>query len=485
MDRIISRFAASAALRPNKVALFTEKNQLTYDDLLYLTQVFETRFRTSGVKPGDTLVVLAEQPEFIVVSYLLASRMSLTLVFSSVSLVRAAGLKFDKVLASEPVEGMADDPRLLMITDDWFAALGSGSRPDLSEAFGDGAAFIGTTSGSTGRPKFVRTPEMRHLIKPQGFRLTNAHTERTRFLSTMSARQGLTAAENLRTLLAGGSVVALREHRSRFLPYLDHYRVTYLQTSPFTLKQMIEVPQPGQYFASVEHVYVSGSMTSPVLLEGIAAISRAEIRYGYGLHEVGNVSSGLYDRDVSRPEGYLGEVGRDDIEIAFFDDELNLRPDANEGIIGFRPTREDTRRSYVGEIQSDGLTSVVDGYFIPGDLVRREGDSLYFLGRSKNILNMAGNKFSLEALQEALEVGCGIRHAACAAVPDAYGIENLHVFYEAESEIDTAAMNIAIAEQVGAVSVGRAVRLDRMPTTENGKIDISQVRLMAKNNSAA
>ena len=46
-------------------------------------------------------------------------------------------------------------------------------------------------------------------------------------------------------------------------------------------------------------------------------------------------------------------------------------------------------------------------------------------------------------------------------------------------------MNIAIAERVGAVSVGRAVRLDRMPTTENGKIDISQVRLMAKNNSAA
>lgn len=485
MDRIISRFAASAALRPNKVALITEKNQLTYDDLLQLVQVFETRFRTSGVKPGNTVVVLAEQPEFVLVSYLLASRMSLTLVFSSVALVRAAGLKFDKVLASEPVEGMQDDPRLLTITDDWFLALGSGPRPDLSEGFGDGAAFIGTTSGSTGRPKFVRTPEMRHLIKPQGFRLTNAHTERTRFLSTMSARQGLTAAENLRTLLAGGSVVTLREHRTRFLPYLDQYRVTYLQTSPFTLKQVLDVPHPAQYFSSVEQVYISGALTSPVLLEGIAAISGAQIRCGYGLHEVGNICSAAYEPSVSQPEGYLGEISRDDVEIAFFDDELNLRPGASEGIVGFRPTREDTRRSYVGEIESDGLTSVVDGYFIPGDLVRREGDSLYFLGRTKNILNMAGNKFALEAIQEALEVGCDIRHAACAAVPDAYGIENLHVFYEAGGEIDTAAMESAIAERVGKLTVARAVRLDRMPTTESGKIDISQVRLMAKTNPAA
>ena len=480
MERIITRFAASAALRPSKVALITERNQLTYDDLLYLVEVFETRLRTAGVKQGAKVILTSDRSEFVIAGYMVASRMSLTMIIATPRIVEAANEHFDHVLASEAVDGFEDDPRLILIKEDWFAALGAGRRPDMTHAYGDGAVIVGTTSGSTGRPKLVAASEAERLTHRSSSQAISDLTPRTRFLSTMATRQNWTATSILNTLFAGGSAVALSDHRNRFLPYIDQYRVNMLLTTPMTIRQMLEVPLCEQYLTTLEQISVSGALTSSELLTQLAKRTTAAIRYGYGMTEVGGVAGADFDRNGQQKEGYLGKVYRKDLEIAFFDDRLEVLPEANEGIVGFKSTDAHNDRRYLGSVESDDKTGFVNGFFIPGDIIRREGSDLYFVGRSKSILNVGGNKYSLDVLQERVEQDLGLTHACCAAISDAYGIEHLHLAYEAEQVIEKSAFDQVLMAISPDIRVTRLVRVKKMAMTESGKVDTASARAVLR-----
>lgn len=467
--RIVQRFAQTAAANLKKIALITEKNQLSFEDLLFLTETIEAQALSRGLKDGARVLLTTGRAEFIFVFWLLASRRSLQLVIGSLAQAQAAGVAFDMLIGTERDEGV--DPQIV-IEPDWFHALGTGRLPDLSQAFGDGGAIITATSGSTGTPKFLFTTEEDRLATGTGPRdRTSRYHANTRFLSTMTSTQGWTMGAILHTLLNGGSAVALDQDRNRIAQYIDLYRVSYLQTTPAVIRNIFDLPNPDSYLASLERILVSGALTSETLLKMLAAKTTSAIEYGYGASEIGGISTTVYDRNGSQKPGYLGDFYRTDLELAFLDDSFQPISGASEGLVGFRridgPT---TRRHYVGRGDPTQQTGYINGYFVPGDLLRQEGKSLYFLGRSKNIINFSGNKYALDTIQAALEPLLTRGQLACCVTTDKFGIECLDVYHTAP-ELDLGRVDTALVTNFDGLRAARVVRVDSLPLTPSGKID--------------
>lgn len=472
---LIASFAHRARENPQKIALLTEKSQMTYLDILHLVHLLDVQFTTRGLRPGQTVVMASRRPEFCIAVSLLLSLRRLTVIFASAELVASAGLTFDRVLTTDPVPGIADD-RQIVIEQDWFSALGTLPLPDYAAEPG-GGFFVYASSGTTGAPKFIRSSEAERVAHYD----LNAFMDLVdlsgrRVLSTLTGYSGWSMSLLLGTLLAGGSVVALIEGSANALPWVDLYHVDTLGTSPAVLQMMLEQPQVAQYLRGLRDIRVGGAQAGQQLLNAFAEVCRANVHLGYGAAELGPCFRWVHDPAVSRPDNYLGQFFRSDLEIGFFDEELNLLPDADEGIVGFRPTAGAFSRQYLAE-EGDGSSGFIKGWFLPGDILRREGDSYFITGRTKDIVNFGGNKFSLGAVRKALSEAFPDCHIEPVVLADEGGLERLGLAYRAGRTLGDAEFAAALAPFAG-LRVLRSIRLEELPLTDTGKIDVARLRRM-------
>jgi acyl-coenzyme A synthetase/AMP-(fatty) acid ligase len=184
----------------------------------------------------------------------------------------------------------------------------------------------------------------------------------------------------------------------------------------------------------------------------------------------------VHSPDADPGDGYLGEVFRDDLELVLLDDTLKEARGASEGVLAIR-LPEGSQRSY---LQSDDLAEglgLVDDLFVTGDIVRRDGKSLYLIGRRKRILNLNGNKYSLDQIQAVLarDLPPGTEVAAVATL-DPDGMEMLVVFYSGEADIPSAGIETLLRNYWAKISLGSAHHVPRMPLTQSGKIDLATLR---------
>lgn len=475
--RLIQAFCETAARSPKKIALITEKSQLSFEDLLDLTRACEAALWARGLRQGMRVVLDSDRPEFLVAFSLLLSRHSLTVVFAPTAQVLAAEIEFDFLVGTAP-NVMVSPARQIVIEPDWFAALGTESPGDYSEAFGEGGEFVHTTSGTTGTPKFVLSQEANRLgggIGPYD-EIDGEQMAALRSLSTISVQMSWGLSLLLRVLLAGGSVVALSEHRNRPLPYIDLYGVTHVTTTPVVVRQMMDLDNARQYLGSLRAIRVSGAFVGNDLLLGLSQLTCARIYIGYGAAEFGGLSAGVYDASQARPEGYVGELRRADVEIAFFDERMDLLPGVTEGIVGLRVSGRAPDRRYLNPAAGDGRSGFIDGYFFPGDIMRREGQSLYIIGRVKNVINVSGNKISLDAVQAVLMEVLAVMALGCLAAPDDMGLETLVVAYAATEDISAGAVQAVLDARFPGLKLGRMVRRAALPLNPSGKIDLARLR---------
>ncbi|TAG18874.1 MAG: hypothetical protein EAZ40_11110, partial [Rhodobacterales bacterium] len=59
---LIASFARTALARPQKIALITEKSQMSFHDLLQLVQVMDLELVTRGLRTGQTVVMASRRP---------------------------------------------------------------------------------------------------------------------------------------------------------------------------------------------------------------------------------------------------------------------------------------------------------------------------------------------------------------------------------------------------------------------------------------
>ncbi|GLP73437.1 amino acid adenylation protein [Mycobacterium antarcticum] len=107
-----------------------------------------------------------------------------------------------------------------------------------------------------------------------------------------------------------------------------------------------------------------------------------------------------------------------------------------------------------------------------GDLVRLEGDGLYFQGRADDQVKVGGRRIELGEVDSALVHLPGVSGGAAAVRRTASGTPLLVGYIaSADPDFDLAAARVALADSLPAALVPRLVLLDELPTRTSGKVD--------------
>lgn len=481
--RLYNLFFEQVRKTPKKIAFITEKNRLSFEDLYHITDAFDQKILEAGVQVGATISFSANQAELYIVFSLLASKRSYRVIFSPFKYILESGIEVDAHFTSYLPDEESSD-KLVVIDSHWFSDAGINPIPESPSVFGNGGSIVHRSSGSTGRAKYIDMPEEfvvnRLQTQPNSYGNT---PDKIRLFSSVSPSLSWSIGGFLKVLIGGGSVLALNDDTSKMLLFIDIYKVDALILTPVAARRMIAVQNSAQYLTTVKHVQLGGAYVSPELLKTFSNICDADIGVGYGTTEIGGLSTCIYDRESPPEPGYIGEIYDSNFEIAFFDEDYKPLPRANSGVVGLKNRKLVPENSYLGNKQHFDGGGFKDGYFFPGDIMRQEGNSLFIHGRIKNIINIGGNKRSLDALQSALEESLPTELLCCLSVPDEYGLEQLYVYYQAAREIELSEFNSIITEKFGNVRATKALRIEEIPTTESNKIDLEKLRTLAKTGS--
>lgn len=468
-------FEKIAKTQREKIAIISRENKITFGNVLEMVNRFDLSLR-QHISPGRKRIAFASnRPELHVIMMLVASRNSHTVLFSTPGTLDDCGIEFDFFLTDhEPTNGNMD--KRIKIDKSWFARQKTRFPADYQFDEGE-AVFAEATSGSTGRPMLYPTKDatwVTGLKIPLEFHDIQPFDTRT-FCSTSPATRW---SHNLifMSLLRGGSIFSATS-KEEYLPHLiDLYQVNFLAITPAFATKLFAVDKMSQYLQGVKKIMIGGAFVSPNLLQRLADISPASISVVLGATENNAVTAYTYDPDVSHPDGYVGDIIDPDFDVVFFDPETRERIDGNEGLVGIRHPISALATPYLntkGDLREEAFR---EGYFLSGDLMRREGDSLFHLGRSSNIVNIGGNKFSIDRIEQILAKIPEIGIVSAFSQTEEDGIEGLCVAYTASTDLSLEDMNTLLHSKIKFAKISQAKRFRTMPLNAATKVDKAKVK---------
>ncbi len=350
----------------------------------------------------------------------------------------------------------------------------------------DDVAMVLYTSGSTGRPKGVPLTHGGHLW---------ALRARTRRGAPFTAQRLLVAAPlyhmnglctSLFTVAVGASMVLLPEFDARiYLQAIERFRCTWLTGVPpmfaMCLQQRDLVRTVDR--SSVQTVRMGSAPISLKLWDEVkATFPGALVMNSYGTTEAGPVVC------APRPDRPLPPLSigwaMDDVELRLVDAAGN---EADEGVLWQR-----TPANMHGYLNLPGKTREVltpDGWYVSGDVFRRDADGAYFfVGRSDDMFVCGGENIFPGEVESLLERHPGIEQACVVPVPDEIKGEKPFAFVVRApgSTLDEAAVKQFALEHAPAYQHPRRVAfLDEMPLAGPNKVDRKSLKARAAEMVAA
>jgi 2-furoate---CoA ligase len=207
-------------------------------------------------------------------------------------------------------------------------------------------------------------------------------------------------------LLSGKWVIQRRVHVPEILDLIAAERLTSLYLTPTVYHQLFESDDLADAdFSSVRHV---ASASSNLSRTTIAAIERHvdpdRFVNHYGSTEIYTLA--VYDA----PDEKLNCVGRAGINTAIRvleldgTEEFDARAVADTGELGEIAVDATSPEAFDGYLSADTDSSVVDGWFLTGDLGYRDEDGdLFFVGRVDDMINSGGENIYPVEVETVLE----------------------------------------------------------------------------------
>jgi len=216
-----------------------------------------------------------------------------------------------------------------------------------------------------------------------------------------------------------------------------------------------------------------GSKLATSLSDRVRARMCPNVVHGYGATE-GNPVAGAYVHQTAHIKGAVGYITPGMI-VQAVDDNGKIRAPGTEGHIRFRGDK--CVSGYVGN-PPGSEKFFRDGWFYPGDIGAVTTDGLLILtGRSKNIIDLGGDKINPEVIESVLLSCPGVLHAVAFGRANALGIEQVWAAVETRAEVDPEAVRAHCARRLAPEMVpARVSRLAAMPRNVGGKIDRDEVR---------
>ena len=272
------------------------------------------------------------------------------------------------------------------------------------------------TSGSTGQPKGVVLSHESHLWVLEK-RRRSPLTERQRVLVAAPLYHMNALSTAHAALAQGDSVVLLPSFTvPGYVDAISRYRCTSLSAVPTMIAMLLRDPELllSTDLSSVTAIRMGSAPVSPALYQAIRAqFPQARIANVYGTTEAGPIGFGPHPLGNETP---LGSLGYPDPEVRFrLSGVEDLAP--GEGVLEIQCPALMTEYHKLPELTARVLTP--DGYYITGDVFRRDENGFYyFVGRSDDMFVCGGENVYPGEVERILESHPAVQQSCVVALPD-------------------------------------------------------------------
>jgi len=473
---------------PDRPFIHLPDRVLSYADLGRLVDALEAELRSQQVRPGDRVLVVAENCPEHAALLLAASR------------VGAWACGVNARMAPGEVRAFADkaDARVIYFTDRVSkAAAAHGERfgatpscvPGLAHSavfadarpepdpMGNPVAAIIFTSGTTGAPKGV-------MMSHRGvahFARVSAQSRQLGPQDKVYAFVPMTHIFGLGTvLLASLHAGAALEMRSQFEPAdlmdaLAHHGITQLQGPPTLFARLLQYcEQQGitrPVAPQLRYLYTGAGPLDLALKQKVEALFGQTLHHGYAMSEYAG-SLHLTRMEEARSDtsaGYCIEGA----ELKIVDPNTGAtQPCGERGEIWVRGTG--LMPGYFRDAEATATALRDGGWYATGDLGELQADgALFVVGRLKEMIIRSGFNVYPSEVEHALNSFPGIQRAAVVGQKETDGNEAVIAFIvqDARHPPDADALQAHLREHLAPYKrPARIIAIDDLPVNTNGKV---------------
>jgi acyl-coenzyme A synthetase/AMP-(fatty) acid ligase len=424
---LLDRIRRAAEANPAAPAFIFHDEILTRGQVLALCHGTARLFHERGIRPGDAVgLTMGRWPMHCVALLALArlGAVAIPLPPGLTAAERAVLLGRFGVRAIVTNWGLPPASVPISIKLDTMSVPEREPEPDVGGFVPDGGTplRVALTSGTTGERKAILHTHGSFADRID--KTLHGCDESTRLLPPdLHVTVGMVFA--IGVLATGGTVVFDRTfHADDIANTIRLYGVTHFLLSPATIpKFAAAIPPRGIAFPSLRHLRIVGAMPSAGQLEMLRTRFSPHVYVPYGITELGVVSLATPETLASAPAsaGRISPWAR--VEIV--DAEGRPQPPGTPGEI--RIAMEGMPEGYFGDTGLERTVSKFrQGWFHPGDIGRVSADGLLFVeGRTDDIVNVGGHKFSLAVVDAVLAEHPGVQKAAAFLVEEGAAVPGL------------------------------------------------------------
>ncbi|WP_460696503.1 non-ribosomal peptide synthetase [Nocardia thraciensis] len=484
------RFFARAAAEPDRIALLTAEQPISYGDLAAAAYRMAGLLAARGIGRGDSVAVTLPKGVDQIVATLGVLAAGATYVPSGVDVpaarreqvYRAAGVRLVVTDADAAAAGVPDGIDLVLPAQARDAEPAAGAVAVDPED----VMYVIFTSGSTGIPKGVEVP---HRAVAATVDAVNTHfgigaDDRTIALSALDF--DLSAYDLFAFLAYGGSVVVVEEAQRRdaaaWAELVRRWNVTVISAVPALLDMLLVAAADSGLGSALRVVMLGGDRVTVDLPDRLRRLVPGCRFAGLG---------GMTEAAIHATICEVGAVDADWSSVPYgiplpharcrvVDGHGRDRPDWVPGELwvtghglahGYRGDPERTAERFVDR---DGAR-----WYRTGDLVRyRPGGTIEFLGRTDHQVKIRGHRIELGEIEAVLADHPQVTAAAAAVVEHATRQLGA-VVVVADDAVEDEALTAWLGDRLPGYMVPRRfIRAAELPITRNGKVDRAAVRAM-------
>jgi len=342
-------------------------------------------------------------------------------------------------------------------------------------------AMVLYTSGSTGRPKGVPLSHDGQLW---------AVRSRVEAAKDHAGQRFIVAAPLFHMNALGTSKVALAGHATvvllpqfearRYIEAIGRFAVTFLTSVPTMLALVVRETDTlaRTDLSSVRAVRMGSAPTTQQLIDAVKrAFPGTAVSYIYGTTEAGPVMFGPHPDGRPQADLALGWP-RPQVEVRLVGPDGR---DAEEGMLWIRTPAIMTGYLNLPDKTREVLTS--DGWYISGDILRREADgAYYFVGRADDMFVCGGENIYPGEVEALLERHPDIMQACVVPIPDEIKYEKPFAFVVTRNGrrlSEDTVKQYALAHAPAFQHPRHVVFMPELPLASTGKVDRVALRRLA------
>lgn len=493
---------------PEKPALSDNRGEISYAELSRLVLDLKNGLGGLGFRAGDRIAILLPNSRNFVAAHFAIIALGIVSIPLSVG-ANVAELA-ESILTSQPVALITDVARYSRISNSEFSELSSllvlGIEPSHGSirlrALNSGASSLSTartmaassrevcdflmfTSGTSGTPKGVMLKHRNVLSVSRSIEAFVGYSERDLELIALPLSHSFGLGQLYSCLLHGVCAcisVDLAFPRKLFSE-ARRLGATGISCTPAMMALLLK--HCPELFSDcrdrLRYCVVSAAAVQPRIVSEVLRLnSNLRFFHYYGLTEASRTTFICFNDNLQK----TGSVGRpmQHAHVKIADDTGREVPTGSQGQIVV--SGDAIFSGYWRDAQASRL-AIRDEWFYTGDLGYIDEDGfLFVVGRLGDVINIDGQKLHPAEVEAALTQIPGVHEAGVIALTDIDAIPDVTlialVVLDAEARLDEVTLKAACARRLPSYKVPRRfIVSEAIPKSASGKVDRSQLRLMA------